>query len=304
MNQKERISVAGGAQYRRGTVLGLTVAEVFILLLFLLMLAFLVLTNDWQQQQLEWEEHQQPMLNRLQEVLPLVASNPEAWAEAVAEFEAPEEIVTLSRQKREAERQRDEAERILVQQNVARLEAEEARDQAIAARQEAEQKRDQAVAATQAAQDDLRVLREKGQNPPCWYSKVPDRSGGEREKPFYTLNVAVLDDGMVLRPEPLPPGGVEDDNGSTFRQEADALQLDAIPYGAPLTDSEVIQRLQHIHDAGKGAEVRSYSCIFWVRVWDLTSEDAKERWKTAHDTILEGMFGTFSGHNMPWQDVL
>ena len=295
--------MVGGAEYRRGTVLGLTVAEIFILLLFLLMLAFLVLTNDWQQQQLEWEEHQQPMLDRLQEVLPVVASNPEAWAEAVAEFEAPEEIVTLSRQKREAERQRDEAERILAEQNVARRDAEQARDQAIAARHEAEQQRDEAVAATQEARDDLRVLREKGQNPPCWYSKVSDGRGGDREKPFYTLNAAVFDDGIVLRPEQLPPGGVDDDNGSTFRQEADALQLDAIPFGVPLTNSEVIQQLQHIHDAGKGAEVRSYSCIFWVRVWDQTSPDAKERWKHAHDVILEGLFGTFSGHNMPWQDV-
>ena len=36
------------AAYRRGTVLGLTIAEVFILLLFLLMLVFLALAQEWQ----------------------------------------------------------------------------------------------------------------------------------------------------------------------------------------------------------------------------------------------------------------
>ena len=319
MNQNNRSSEARGAAYRRGTVLGLTVAEIFILLLFLLMLAFLVITNDWQQQQLEWETQQQPVLDRLQEVLPLVASNPEAWAEAVAEFESPEEIVTLSRQKREAERQRDEVERILADENTARREAEQARDEEIEARQEAEQQRDAVVAAAQEelarvrelsarrraeVENELRVLKEKGQNPPCWYSKVPDGRGGERGKPYYTLNVAVFDDSIVIRPEPLPEGGVEDDNGSTFQEEADALQLRAIPYGVPLTDNELIQQLQHIHDAGKGADVRSYSCIFWVRVWDETSPDAKARWKHAHDIILEGLFGTFSAPDTPWQDAL
>ena len=319
MTQNNRISGARGAAYRRGTVLGLTVAEIFILLLFLLMLAFLVITNDWRQQQIEWEEHQQPMLNQLQEVLPLVASDPEAWAEAVSVFETPEEIVTLTRQKQEAERQRDEVERSLAEENTARREAEQARDEAISARQEAEQRRDAVVTAAQEelarvralsakrtaeVENELRVLREKGQNPPCWYSKVPDGRGGEREKPFYTLNVAVFDDGIVIRPEPLPEGGVEDDNGSTFQEEADALQLGSLPYDRPLTDTEVIRGLQHIHDAGKAARVRSYSCIFWVRVWDQTSPDAKERWKYAHDAILEGLFGTFSAPGTPWLDAL
>ena len=46
------------SKYRRGTILGLTVAEVFILLLFLLMLVFLVLS---QEQERRLEEQQREM---------------------------------------------------------------------------------------------------------------------------------------------------------------------------------------------------------------------------------------------------
>ena len=44
------------SKYRRGTVLGLTVAEVFILLLFLLMLVFLVIWQELEAKQREQQE--------------------------------------------------------------------------------------------------------------------------------------------------------------------------------------------------------------------------------------------------------
>ena len=41
----------GEALYRRGAVFGLTVAEIFILLVFVLLLVFLALARQWQSEQ-------------------------------------------------------------------------------------------------------------------------------------------------------------------------------------------------------------------------------------------------------------
>ncbi|MCY3837159.1 MAG: hypothetical protein OXH09_00630 [Gammaproteobacteria bacterium] len=46
--------------------------------------------------------------------------------------------------------------------------------------------------------------------------------------------------------------------------------------------------------------MRSYSCVFWVRVWDLTSRHAKARWQQAHDKLIEGMFGAYTVRSDPW----
>ena len=41
--------------YRRGTVFGLTIAEIFILLIFLILLALLGLANHWREKEEEYE---------------------------------------------------------------------------------------------------------------------------------------------------------------------------------------------------------------------------------------------------------
>lgn len=280
-------STAAKAGYRRGTVLGLTVAEIFILLLFLLMLAFLVLAQEWRQQQ----DRQAEAEAQLEEVLPDFLDNPEDWMSALEPFETPEDIQTLRRQKDAADRHAETLQHALE-------EAERRRDEALK----------QAEDAKQHAEDirrELLVLREKGHNPPCWYAKVPD-GDGEREKAYYTFDVAVFDDHMVVRRLAPPLGGAEDDRGGpddTYAAEAAGLPFDRIRYDTPLSDEDVISDLRPIHDAGKGARVRSYSCIFWIRVWDQTADDAKARWRQAHERVLQSLFGTFSGpHGSSWRE--
>ena len=296
MNAGIKSSVRSKSDYRRGTVLGLTVAEVFILLLFLLMLVFLILAQEWQSQETAVTE-------QLQEVLPRIRENPDVWLDALEGFEAPEEIVTLRREKIEAQRRVETLHNALEEAELRREETEKEIQQA---REEARQvvvARDEALEQVEMVAQELRVLREKGQNPPCWYEKVPNNAGGEREKAYYTFEVAVFDDNMVVRQLAPPPGGAVDDNGTDYASEAERLQLERVPYGTPLDDEAVVRHLQPIHDAGKGARVRSYSCTFFIRVWDETSPEAKARWKHAHDRILEGLFGTFTvSEDIPWQD--
>ena len=58
--------------------------------------------------------------------------------------------------------------------------------------------------------------------------------------------------------------------------------------------------MRPIHQRGKDGKVRSYSCVFFVKVWDKTSPDAKARWQRAHDEVLEGLFGAYVARDDPW----
>ena len=282
-------------EYRRGAVLGLTVAEVFILLLFLLLLVFLGLERSWTNQSIDLHAQLKDANNRL-------ASFRE-WEQVIEEFKAPEEIVTLRRQMQDAvhavksaTRENESLRKIAeqgdsAQQEAARLARELRR---------AEETLEEARQVANDSMEELRVLRVKGLNPPCWYESVPDGKGGLREKPHYSLGVGVFDNHMMLMPLDLPPGGAADDNGGTYAAEAEKLGITELSYGIPLDDSGVVRELRSLHSAGKEKQIRSYPCIFWVRVWDKTSPSSKRRWQMAHDQILEGLFGAYTVKDDPW----
>ncbi len=267
-------------EYRRGAVLGLTVAEIFILLLFLLLLVFLGLERNLTRQSAELRMQLKEAQERL---APL-----REWEHVIKEFEAPEEIATLRRQIQDL---REIVEGDSAPQEVARL------------TNELRHKEDMLWEEKQRADDlkeELRVLRTKGHNPPCWYESIPDGKGGEREKPHYSLSVGVFDDYMVLMPLDPPLGGAADDNGGTYAAEAEQLGLWELSYGIQLGDSEILQELQPLYAAGKEKRVRSYPCKFFVRVWDKTSSSSKLRWQKAHDQIIEGFFGAYTMQDEPW----
>ena len=277
--------------YRRGTMFGLTVAEIFILLLFLLLLLLAFADKDDGDKRTELER----VKNELNEL--------QSWKPVARMFETPEEVVTLKRAKDSAEREAQQHKELAdALRNAANSDAAAERvvEEAVAAKQRAEEQAEEAARDAAEAREELRVLRTKGQNPPCWYRQVDDGKGGVRERPYYTFDVGVYADHMVLRRAATPPGGAADDNGGSYAAEADRLDLGNLPYGQPLDDNTFIRTLQPVHDAGKNKLVRTYSCIFWTRVWDLTPPDAKARWQRAHDRILEGMFGAYTVRDDPW----
>ena len=143
-------------------------------------------------------------------------------------------------------------------------------------------------------------VRAKGSNPPCWYKVVKDNSGGERERPYYTFGVAVFDQTMVFRLQPTPKGGAADDNGRDYSEESAALNLRDLPYDVPLNNDSVISFFKPVSEKARLSQVRTYSCTFFVKVWDKTSPDAKGRWQKAHDGILESLFGTYIVRDEVW----
>lgn len=299
------------AKYRRGTVLGLTVAEIFILLLFLLMLVFLVLWQDWQSD----SEEQREEIGQLQQQLQLLQE---------AGIETPDEIRTLvalndyveqMQQRTEQSESSDEPNLLAVFDEAERARREaveeterlnEALEQERQARQEAEEKGSESERGLREAEErvfELEHILTKGVNPPCWYEVVEDENavGGRRERGLYAFDIGVFDDYMVIRRRAPPEGGAVGDGDSTYQEEWTALRMADIRYDVPLSNAELVAELQRIHDAGKEGDVRSYSCVFYVRVWDETSSGAKMRWQEAHDRTLEWLFGTSTVRDEPWR---
>ena len=292
--------------YRRGAVLGLTIAETFILLTFLLLVAMLGLT---------YGEEPPPE--------PDTANPPRVWVR-------PEEIETLvnaaakARKAQEeaeqaratAERERDQAHEEAAEARMAQEEAEQthaavererdrAHEEAAEARmaqEEAEQAR--AAAERERERDQARhdlALRRKGKNPPCWYQIVSAGEDNTREKPYYAFNVAIYEDSIQLAPRPVPPGGAFDDGGGLYADEWKRLHIEALPYGKELSDDEFTEAVGDLVAQGRNRQVRTYECVFSVMVWDKTPAYAKKRWKDAHDHIIEGSFSAYTVRDLEWK---
>ena len=288
------------AGYRKGTVLGLTIAEIFILLIFLLLLATLALNSQWNEEKKGYEE----------KLTELLSGNTDE------RFITPKQIETLYVPITEVEQARDryqealakelghrkEAEEALAKELGHRKEAEEALANELGHRKEAEEALEKARKGKEEVESALDVLRRKGENPPCWYEIVATGDGKIRERTHYLFNVALYDTSLVMAPSPVPSGAATDDGGRPYAEEARRLGVADLPYRKHLSDEAFTKHLKPLVERGKQSKVRTYSCVFFIRVWDETSPGAKGRWKQAHDRVLEGMFGTYDVRDDPWPE--
>lgn len=274
--------------YRRGAALGLTIAEIFILLVFLMLLAPMGVNHflgPWR-----------PIMENY---------TPEEIERA---FEDPDSL------RIEIEKLREEKKALQVR--IKRLEGEggptaeiervkrtlEACNEALAAANRVIKKQQVII---DSLYDETRIFG-KGITPPCWYQRIeetnPITRANWREKPYYLFDIAIREDHMEVQRLPIPAGSAEDDDGLPYAQEAESLSLDAIPYGTPLSDAELRTVMTPLYERAKASQVRTYSCIFYVRVWDETPSGAKDRWKQAHDGVLEQLFGTHQVRGTSWED--
>ena len=306
--------------YRRGTVLGLTVAEVFILLLFLMLMVLVGLNHHWTSQT-EKLDQWQPIIDShtMEDVASALSqTNPESVAEQIQELS--EEVQELQEEKeRLQERIRTLTAEDEDDQQPTKEELQNVKDELEEVErklEESEAKLERAKALAQTAKnmstlrDENHELREqmriigKGITPPCWYERVaetnPITKADWREKTYYLFDVLIREESMEFQPLPIPEGSAADDGGLTYAEEAEKLQLTSLPYGERLSDHQMLTTLRRITDQAKGSEIRSYSCIFYVRVWDETPAHAKDRWKQAHDNVLEKLFGTYQVKDIGW----
>lgn len=285
------------SSYRRGAVLGLTVAEAFILLAFLLLIALLGLSPA-----------DEPLPDSHPPNPPRVWVRPEEIERLVNSAEQARKAQEHAEQAlADAERERDQAQDNAEHARMAEEAAAKARAAAERERDNAHQKTEQARKALEQAEQALAAAeheRRKGENPPCWYEVVP--AGGEgktREKPYYVFNVAIYENSIELAPRLPPPGGASDDDGIPYADEWQRLRIGELPYGRELSDDEFIAAVRDLVAQGRNSQVRTYECVFSVMVWDKTPEHAKKRWKDAHDRIIEGAFSAYTVQDLEWNGV-
>ena len=301
--------------YRRGTILGLTVAETFILLAFLLLIALLLGLTELDELPEEPAVVNAPLVWERPEQIETLVNNAER-ARAAAERErdqARERAEQARTAQEEAERARAAAERELDQVRERAEQARTAQEEAERARAAAERERDQARTAQEEAErasaaaeherDQAVLLHRKGNNPPCWYETIPAGNGKTREKPHYAFNAAIHERSIVLVPRPPPPGSAEDDGGESYAVERERLGIEDLPYGVELSDEEFTEAVSELVAHGRNRRVRSYECVFSVMVWDMTPANAKKRWKDAHDRIIEGSFSAYTVRDLEWKGV-
>ena len=265
--------------YRQGTVLGLTIAETFILLAFLLLIALLGFAPQPDEVPqicaIEDDEHTYVWLPEPRPTVP----PPVVWTppDTIATLICPDDGTGLAGQ------------------NLAACK----RDLSACKRGLADSERELSACGRDLA------LQRKGENPPCWYQIVTAGQGQTREKAHYAFNAAIYGNHIELAPRPVPPGGADDDKegpnaGKQYAEEWQQLKIDSLPYGKALTDDEFTDAVQDIVAQGRNRRVRSYECVFSVMVWDKTPAYAKKRWQDAHDRLIEGQFSAYTAQDIEW----
>ena len=265
--------------YRQGTVLGLTVAETFILFTFLLLIAMLGLVQE-----------DEPLPD------PDTGNAPRVWVR-------PEKIETLVNSAEQARKAEEEAEQVRTAAEHEREQAHEKAEETRKAQEQAEQARAVAERERDQARNDLALMRRKGENPPCWYQVVNAGEEKTREKPHYVFNVAICEDSIVLDPRTVPPGGAFDDGDGLYADEWKRLHIEELPYGRALSDNEFNEAVSDLVALGRNRQVRTYECVFSVKVWDKTPDEAKKRWKDAHDGVIERSFSAYTVRDDEWKGV-
>ena len=271
--------------YRRGLTLGLTVAEILILLLFLLLLALYAFNVEIKAKSEQTQTELETVKKELDE----------------ARSKLPEGIQELKRENKSLEKDLEDAHR------------ENTISKALLKRKEKEhnQYREESKGLEKSLREENERLhselyRSKGIDPPCWY-KVTKRQGNRYEKPYYLLDIAVHDEYLRVRSRIVPPGRAVDESGqpspTSYAEEYAKLQLTSL---INTTRNISIQELEKISKPirrmGKNKQIRNYSCVFYVKVWDLTSETAKKRWQQAEDSI-KNWFYTYRVRNDSWESA-
>ena len=307
--------------YRRGSVLGLTIAEIFILLVFLMLLALLGVNRYWGEKTEGWIDI---IENNSPEEVKTALGHPDSLREEILGLK--DQIQSLVKEKErlqkrirvledregetgvrldEVNKKLSEMDQALAERDTALADAAREIENLKTEKQELSDSTTVLNSRVVSLDNRIRIIG-KGITPPCWYQEVeetnPITKANFREKPYYLFDIAIRDDHMEVQRLPIPEGGAKDDSGLTYVEEANGLALDAIPYGIPLTDMEMRRFMRPLYEKAKASQIRTYSCIFYVRVWDETASGAKVRWKQAHDGVLEQLFGTHQVGGTSWKN--
>jgi len=318
--------------YRRGLVLGLSLAELFLILLFLLLLLAIGITSlveeelekanksasEFQDQlsaiyEVVGEEitiedftqlakyagEKKSLENQIQELRDKL-KNTEKRLSSLNDLEnvaeeynlSPSDITELIENKKETSELLKEKTKIQNQldtllKNEQRLKAELNQKQfEIDVIKENLQIAGNKIDEQQLILDSFSKL---GQDPPCWFILVDDKSnpGQKRQKHIKIFDVKISDNTFNVRYQD-NTNIIAVDMGNT-----ENLPLVSGEYlNKELTKSEFIDAFNVFYIAGKNKKIRDYSCRFMVDVYDTTSSNNKIGYKR-NLRVVENIFYKF-----------
>ena len=130
----------------------------------------------------------------------------------------------------------------------------------------------------------------EGQVTPCWFIKKMKKNGKYREKPLYIFNVRIFNNGAFVQDIPAP--------NKAYGDQKEQLDFDRSALIKKISFSEFRRAFFPMRKAGQNKEVRDRRCIFFVRLWDATTN--KKAFKKAHRDTVQDIFLSYEVRNDPW----
>lgn len=259
------------AAYRRGIVLGLTMAEIIILVVFLLLLAFAALL-DREKKANQAQKEMGPQLEKISYLLS--SQEPDMKEEIVRIIEKLPSIVRLINEHDLKEASTEAADEVITR-SLVRLEAARAtedyladlpREERLAQAVETQKELEAEVGNLKDQKASLIAQMEKGGRgvdwPPCWSTRD--------NKPEYIYKTDLTSDGIIIRDNPLP-----------HRAEQKArIPIQNVQTDKLLSISQFQAQTRDLFEWSKKKE-----CRFYVIVNDLTGVDEKQKYKQLLRTV-------------------
>jgi hypothetical protein len=298
--------------YRRGLVLGLSLAELFLILLFLLLLASIGIIEEVKKENDRYKE----LYEKSTKVdASLIIDIEKKFGQKLEEIDfnelikATEKIEQLEKENEILKTELiplekyEELEEIFEEQNLSEPDKKEVIDKINEMLEEANNKEEiinniEAIDKNLKEQNSkltaqierLKILL-KGQHPPCWYEDSINEYKPEKE--LYIYDIKMSDNFLVVvkRPTPLETVTVHIGN-----------QNNLPPYPINSLDKEIsyeefISNFQIYKTVGENKLIQNYSCVFFAYIWDNTTY--KEIYKKRLDEI-NSIFFHFPIKNDPW----
>ena len=254
--------------YRRGVVLGLSLAELFILLIFLLLLTMIGYAMNKEQElaeQIKQQEHLDKTVNELKD-----------------------QLTKAENEKERAEQEKEEAENQLRSQ----IKDHDPNDLIVAL-----EKISSLTTQVNDLQDDLQPDQKesnapKGQDSPCWYEMTKRSNGEDYEKALYIFSIRISDRHIFVKDIDAPT--------LEYQKQKKELEFDRTALNKDLDYADFARAFQPLKQSGDNKKVRDdRRCTFYIRMWDATT--SKSSYKRAHNEFVQGVFNTYEVKDNPWR---
>lgn len=282
--------------YRRGLVLGLSLAELFLILLFLLLLISFGISSSLKEQVSDLEQQKKALVDGLKAVKDAVGSDitDANLEDLVKDLGKASETKKLNDKLKDDLRVKEDQVHNLTKENKElQNEIQDLQNKSNELNETLSASQEQ-LATTERMLDNIK--KKPGDVPPCWLVEVPS-SEGLRAKHLKIYNIKIKDLTMTVRLHPFP----YPDNAN-FGNKFGLPVIDKKFFHTELTPEQFVQAFQGVRDAGENRLIQNYACRFMVDVYDQTSSINKKGFKSQLK-VVEGLFYTFEEEKLPWDKM-